>query len=204
MAAVVLLLSSCHEASKSLKEYDVLTQRDLHERMPQGEETDWVFFAELLVHSGTLRVSDPIFFRDLPPSPAFEVERGTYRALVKVMTYSDKRRVSRLRVIRGDSCSLGAHLADVGVDFGQVGIFDPALLEAAAEKVDELGPTDMLPDLNSIEEYGVARIEGAEDAVMAVACSGFGDGGYPIHELVSAGRRVGLEVVFIGPEVLAP
>jgi hypothetical protein len=38
---------------------------------------------------------------------------------------------------------------------------------------------------------------------MPVAKSGFGDGGYPIHELLLDAKRVGVEIVFIGPEVLA-
>jgi hypothetical protein len=100
-----------------MKEYEIKTQGEFHRNLPKGDESDWIEFASLPIISGKLRVSDPMFFRDLPPRPTFDV-------------------------------------AD-------------------------------------------------ERAVMPLAASGFGDGGYPIHELLLDGKRVGVEVVFIGPEVLA-
>lgn len=186
-----------------MKEYEITTQGELHRSLPKGDESDWVEFASLPIVSGKLRVSDPMFFRDLPPSPTFEVECGTYRVMAKTITYPGDRRVSRLRAILKEPSSFGPRIDDVGVDFAQVGVFDPVVLDEAGEKMDNAEGEKMVTDLGAIKEFGVVQLGGDEDAIMPLAVSGFGDGGYPIHELLLDGKRVGVEVVFIGPEVLA-
>ena len=123
-----------------------------------------------------------MFFRDLPPSPTFEVVRGTYRVLAKIMTYPDDRRISRLRALIGHSATLGPRLDEVGVDFAQVGVFDPVVLDAAAEKMDDAQGERFSTELDRVTEFGVAHVGDDERAVMAVASSGFGDGGCPIHD----------------------
>jgi hypothetical protein len=187
----------------AMKEYEITTQGELHRNLPKGEESDWVQFASLPVISGKLRVSDPMFFRDLPPSPTFDVECGTYRVTAKTITYAGDRRVSRLRAMVKEPSSFGPRLGDVRVDFGQVGIFDPVILDEAGEKMDNAEGEKMIANLDAIREFGVVQLGPDERAVLPLAVSGFGDGGYPIHELLLDGKRVGLEVVFIGPEVLA-
>jgi hypothetical protein len=47
------------------------------------------------------------------------------------------------------------------------------------------------------EKYRAFALDEQNRAVMALARSGFGDGCYPIYELVSRSRRVGVEVVFV-------
>jgi hypothetical protein len=186
-----------------MKEYQVTSQEELHRNLPKGDESDWIEFAALPIVSGKLRVSDPMFFRDLPPSPTFDVECGTYRVMAKLMTYPGDRRVSRLRAILDDPSSFGSRLDDVGVDFAQVAVFDPVVLDQAAEKMDEAEGEKWLAALNAVQEYGMVRLGSDEHAIMPVAKSGFGDGGYPIHELLVGAKRVGVEVVFIGPEILS-
>ena len=186
-----------------MKEYEITTQGELHRNLPSGQESDWIEFASLPIVSGKLRVADPMFFRDLPPSPTFDVESGTYRVMAKIITYPGDRRVSRLRAILTQPSTFGPGLYDVGVDFAQVGIFDPVVLDEAGENMDNAKGEEMLADLGAIQEFGVVRLGADERAIMAVAVSGFGDGGYPIHDLLLDGKRVGVEVVFVGPEVLA-
>jgi hypothetical protein len=60
----------------------------------------------------------------------------------------------------------------------------------------------VVEDLGAIREFGVIQLGSDKRAIMPLATSGFGDGRYPIHELLLDGKRVGVEVVFIGPEVL--
>jgi hypothetical protein len=186
-----------------MKEYEITTQGELHKNLPIGNESDWIEFASLPVISGKVRVSDPMFFRDLPPSPTFDVERGTYRVMAKLMSYSNDKRVSRLRAILKEPSIFGPRLDDVGVDFAQVGIFDPEILDEAGAKLGEFESEKMVADLDAIQTFGVVQLGSDERAIMPLAISGFGDGSYPIHELLHNERRVGLEVVFIGPEVLA-
>jgi hypothetical protein len=184
-------------------EYEITTQRKLHQNLPQGNESDWIEFASLPIISGKLRVSDPMFFRDLPPSPTFDVECGTYRVMAKIMSYPRDRRVSRLRSILRQPSSFGHRLDYVIVDFAQVGIFDAVVLDEAGEKLDVVESEKMAADLGTIQEFGIVQLGTDQLAIMPLTVSGFGDGGYPIHELLLDGRRVGVEVVFIGPEVLA-
>lgn len=186
-----------------MEEYAITTHGELHRSLPKGDESDWIEFASLPIVSGKLRVSDPMFFRDLPPSPTFDVECGTYRVMAKIMTYPGDRRVSRLRATLKEPSTFGPRLADVGVDFAQVGVFDPVILDQAGEKMDNAEGEKIVADLGAIQEFGVIQFGADELAIMPLAASGFGDGGYPIHELLLGGKRVGVEVVFIGPEVLA-
>lgn len=191
--------------AKAMKEYEITTQGELHRNLPKGDESDWIEFAFLPIFSGKLRVSDPMFFRDLLPSPTFDVECGTYQVMAKIMTYPGDRRVSRLRAILSEPSTSGSRLDDVGVDFAQVGAFDPVILDEAGEKMDNAEGEKMVADLDlgAIQEFGVVQFGAGERAVMPVVVSGFGDGGYPIHELLCDGKRVGVEVVFIGSAVLA-
>lgn len=186
-----------------MKEYEITSQGELHRNLPNGDESDWIEFASLPVISGKLRVSDPMFFRDLPSSPTFDVECGTYRVLAKTITYPGDKRVSRMRAFLKEPATLGPRVDDVGVDFAQVGIFDPVILDQAAERMDHAEGEKMIADLEAIQEFGAIQLGAEEQAIMPVAASGFGDGRYPIHELLLDAKRVGLEVVFIGPEVLA-
>ncbi|MCE9553021.1 MAG: DUF4241 domain-containing protein [Planctomycetes bacterium] len=185
------------------KGFVITTQRELHQRLPKGHESDWIEFATLRIVSGKLRVSDPMFFCDHPPSPTFDVERGMYRVMVKRIAYHDNPRISRLRAILEEPSSLGLQLADVGVDFAQVGVFDPVVLEEAGENMDIAAGEKMVADLGAIDEFGIVQLGGNDIATMPVAVSGMGDGRYPILELLLDQKRVGVEVVFIGPEVVA-
>jgi hypothetical protein len=185
-----------------MKEYEITTQGQLHRNLPKGDESDWIEFAALSIISGKLRVSDPMFFGDLLASRTFDVECGTYRVMAKIMTYPGDRRVSRMRAILREPSSFGSRLDDVGVDFAQVAVFDPVVLDQAAKKMDEAEGEKWVAALNAVQEYGIVRLGSDKQAIMPVATSGFGDGGYPIHELLLDGKRVGVEVVFIGPEVL--
>jgi hypothetical protein len=170
-----------------MDEFRVVTQDDLLRNLPKCDESDWVEFALLPVITGKLRVSDPMFFRDLPPSPTFEVECGTYRVMLKTVTYPGDRRVSRLRAFVREPSSFGDHLDDVGVDFAQVGVFDPSILDEAADKMDTVQSEQMVAELDAIADFGIVQLGTDERAIMPVVRSGFGDGRYPIHELVFDG-----------------
>jgi len=186
-----------------MEEFEITTQGDIHRSLPAGEESEWVVFASFPVVSGKMSVSDPMFFRDLPPPPTFAVGSGSYQVQAKVVTYPGDKRVSRLRAVLEEPSSVGPRLGYVGVDFAQVTVFDPVVLNDAAENLTASESERLVDDLDAIREYGAVRIGADDSAIMPVVSSGFGDGRYPIHELLVDGKRVGLEVIFIGNEVLA-
>ncbi|HJZ91262.1 MAG TPA: DUF4241 domain-containing protein [Gemmataceae bacterium] len=192
----------------------VFTQGELHGRLPPGDESDWIPFTQLPIVSGNLRVSDAGYFDDEGGAPpTFSVSCGRYRVLVKIMTYppaqgrdrlaahlAGDRRVSRLRVALAEPATLGQRLDYVGVDHALVAVFDPSVA-IPQEAMNKEQHKKFCAELN-VDHYGVVHFRNDEEAVMPVVASGFGDGGYPIHELLRDGNRVGVEVVFIGPEVL--
>jgi hypothetical protein len=184
----------------SFNEFDVVSQAEFHRKLPRGEESDWMVFAELAIQHGRIAVSDPMLYRDLPAPPTFDMAVGTYTVSVRIMAYGEDKRVSRLRVFGTATAIVGALIGDVGVDFGQVGVFDPILLNQISDRMSEEQAMNMVNELGAIGLAGVVH-PGEGDATMPVVSSGFGDGRYPIHELVHAGHRVGIEIVFIGPEI---
>jgi hypothetical protein len=183
-----------------MKPFDILSQGEFYRQMPKGEESGWIEFARLIISSGKVAVSDPAFYRDLPPPPTFEIDAGTYSVAARLVVYPEDTRVSRLRLLTHASAKLGARIGDVAVDFTQIGVFDPVVLNDASDRLSEDQARRMLDERMAVGLYGVAHF-GEEEAIMPITSSGFGDGRYPIHELTVGGRRVGIEVVFIGPEV---
>src|SRR5689334_18518735 len=141
-----------------MEEFEITTQGDIHRSHPAGEESEWVVFASLPVVSGKMSVSDPMFFRDLPPPPTFAVENGTYQVQAKVVTYPGDKRVSRLRAVLAELSSVGPRLGYVSVDFAQVTIFDPVVLNEAAEKLTEPESDKLVDELDAIRQYGAVRI----------------------------------------------
>ena len=186
-----------------MADFDVTNQRDSHDRLPDGDESEWTIIARLPIMSGKIAVSDPMFYRDLPPPTTFEIANATYDVAIKLMNYPGDQRVSRLRVLLGQTADFGPRLEDVGVDFAQVGVFDPRVLEKASESLSEKQCEELIEQFNTMHLYSVAQFGSEPNAMMPFANSGFGDGRYPIHDLLRDGNRVGIEIVFIGPEVNA-
>jgi len=142
-----------------------------------------------------------MLFPDGPPT--FPISAGLYAVCVKTMVYTEGTRVSRFRCLRGNDATLGTVLDEVGVDFGQVGMFDPvALHDSCADLSDEDGD-EIVNQLNALELVGLVRYGNVRPSWMAVVSAGFGDGGYPIYDLTWGGCRVGLEVAFIEPAHMA-
>jgi hypothetical protein len=164
-------------------------------------ESDWLAFRPLRLASGKLWVLDPTLFEGevitLPP--------GEYQVLAKVMDWADDRRVSRLRVITGpidpvDGAVLGRQISEVGVDFAQVGVGDWERCTSSAEALDEASQNRIVAALDTMELYGVAYWDEHGQVPMPFVQSGFGDGTFPIYEILRDSVRVGVEVVFIDTE----
>jgi hypothetical protein len=135
------------------------------------------------------------------PDPVVDLPPGQYGAAVRCMQWGEDRRVSRLRVLlKGRRGQRGEEVGGVNIDTAKCGVCDPEVFSAAwrAHPGGEVAAGNELEyQITGEAIYGAVALDEQHGAVMAFARSGFGDGGYPVHELVSRSSRVGIEVVFI-------
>jgi hypothetical protein len=177
-----------------------------------GQETDWISFGEFELVSGKLLVADPSgpptddlltpelrrLYSVRDHSTIVDLPPGHYMAAARCMQWDDDRRVSRLRVfLHETSVQLGEEIGGVNTDTGVCSVFDVEMISAAwrADPVDTGNFVEY--HVTGEEKYGVFTLDEQHRAVMAFAHSGFGGGGFSVHELVSSLGRVGVEVVFI-------
>ncbi len=130
---------------------------------------------------------------------------GKYLVQVKGMEFSSDKRVSRLRaVLKGESPSIGRQAGKTWTDTALTGIVDYESFSKAWGDDDDAS-YDMLQDkLESAENFGVVKFDKVAKAVMPFVASGFGDGSFPVFELVANGQVVGFEVEFISSEAKYP
>jgi hypothetical protein len=127
---------------------------------------------------------------DLPP--------GDYVVAARCMQWGKDRRVSRLRVVlKGSSFQIGKEIGGVNTDTAAIGVCDLDVFSAAWRDDPGDAANKMEYHVTSEKIYGSFALDEEHRAVMAFVRTGFGDGGYPVYELVSGPRRVGAEVVFI-------
>jgi hypothetical protein len=126
---------------------------------------------------------------DLPP--------GDYVVAARCMQWGKDRRVSRLRVVlKGASVQIGKEIGGVNTDTAAIGVCDLDVFSAAWRDHPGDAANKMEYHVTGEEIYGSFALD-KHRAVMAFAHTGFGDGGFPIYELVSGSKRVGIEIEFI-------
>lgn len=186
-------------------------------------ETDWISFCHLELVSGKLQVHDAMdppsdglqppgvresygtFVIDgkprtfyYSPDPLVDLPPGHYGVAARCMQWGGGRRVSRLRVLlEGRRGQRGAEIEAVSIDTSKCGVCDPEVFSAAWRAYPGDAVNEVESHVTSGEIYGAFALGEQDGAVMAFARSGFGDGGYPIYELISRSQRVGVEIVFI-------
>jgi hypothetical protein len=189
-------------------------------------ETDWISFCQVEIVGGKLQVHDatgPPTDGPLPPGvrqsygtliingeprtfyyrpdPLVDVPPGHYGVAVRCMQWGEDRRVSRLRVLlKGRRGQRGEEVGAVSIDTAKCGVCDPEVFSAAwrAHPGGEVAATNELEyQITGGALYGAVALDEQHGAVMVFVRSGFGDGGYPVYELISRSKRVGVEVVFI-------
>jgi hypothetical protein len=146
--------------------------------------------------------------QDLPPGAQLQslggaqtpyaLPPGHYEVAARYMQWGRDRRVSRLRVVlKGSSVQLGKKVGGVCTDTAAIGVCDLDVFSAAWRKNPKNAANKMEYHVTGEEIYGSFALDEQNRAVMAFAHTGFGDGEYPLYELVSGSKRVGVEIVFI-------
>ncbi len=193
----------------NLEEYLKGTKASIATTMPQkgskGKETDWLYFCELNLRSGKLLVVDPSYGPKPDQGLLVDLPTGKYVIQARVLNYGPVRYVSRLRVLIQESTpTVGKSIGTVGNDTAQIGVCDHEVFSEAWGDDDDASLEKIQNTLWDAEEHGVAVLDEENGAVMPFVSSGFGDGEYHVHELLSDGKLAGVEVEFIKAETEYP
>jgi hypothetical protein len=173
-----------------------------------GTESGWLRVGELPVTSGEVLIIDVSFVPRQEEGLVVNVPPGAYRVDATLMDYGADRRVSRLRLVREGAgiVDLGSRLGRTWIDTGRTGICDLQVFRDAWGDDDQRSYRRISDKIEGRIPYGVAVLDEATRAVLPFVESGFGDGEYPVRELLEAsgGSRVGLEVLFIRSSKIYP
>lgn len=163
-----------------------------------GIESDWLRLGEFVLLSGRMIAVD-VHAGSPDDSPVVDLPPGRYRAECQGVAYGRGRWVSRLRAVR-EGCDglLGAVVGEAWADVANIGLADlePFAVYSAALLEAEAG-APIFRRLESITTVGMLHLDPPGGAWMPLVESGWGDGTFPVFELVDRGERVGLEVEFI-------
>jgi len=169
-------------------------------RGSSGKTTDWLLFTELVIKTRRLLICDFQFVPKTEDGLVVELEPGEYRVEATGMDFDGDRRISGLRVIRPNSTATrGNRLGETWTDTATCSVCE---LDAVQKEWNSLGEEPAADKL--MEEYergegcGIFRVTECASVIPYVS-SGFGDGAFPVFELIQDGKRVGIEVEFISP-----
>lgn len=156
-------------------------------------ESEWLFAKAFPLVGGRVAICDSLAIPD-EDTEAFPLGAGTYDLLLKVVTDSIERRISRLRFVRkGSDCRLAEVIRHVSVDGGAVSVFDADPIAGCdPEVIQGLEDSILGTDLKKL-----LRCFSFGPTLVAMVSSGLGDGVYPVSALRDGEALVGVEVEFI-------
>ena len=173
-----------------------------------GNESSWFHLCKFTLRGRQLQMVELriVGGKHEEDSVAIPAAPGAYSVECRTMSYGSDRRISRMRVYpTGASTTVGRELGTVDVDWGGIAITDVDVLAPSVnDHMDEYSrwfDQDVFGKHD--EPAGVLRwIPAGTD--IPYADGGFGDGTYPVYELVNNEMAIGLEVVFISPDEKYP
>lgn len=189
----------------TLKEFLAVESSEVPEKGTVGKESDWLHLCDFELKGKRFLVCDANFMPSEDDGVVVEAPSGKYTVSAKAIDYGGDRRVSRLRVaLKGTKPELGDELGETWTDTAVTGISDVDVFGPAWEEVGEdEGLAKLEEYFDELPSCGVFDL-GEAGALMPHVDSGFGDGTYPVVELVENGRRVGFEIEFVEPETPYP
>ena len=175
-----------------------------------GCESPWLRVGDVDLSLEKIALGDSSSTARKKAGSSYKLQHGRYHVDIKVVAYASDRRVSRFRICSEDLApSLGRRLGNIGVDSACIVAWDAPYAGDFRIRRDQwmkevetaqrrLWPSPSQNKLCIVAKTGVARRK------LILVQTGFGDGSFPIHELRRAGRRVGLELLFINPGTRYP
>ena len=165
---------------------------------PTGEESGWIDLCELKLSGANILIVDTQFIPSEKEGLLVKLGPGPYLVQGKVLNYGGDRRVSGLRVFRtGTIPVMGEKIGETWTDTARTGICDFEAFSKAWGNDDDAAYGIIEPFLDKGDNVGVAVLDESGGAIMPFVHSGFGDGTFPVLELLEDGKRMGFEIEFI-------
>jgi hypothetical protein len=167
-----------------------------------GRETGWMYFLTISFQGPQLLIMDASLIPHQEHALMVDLSPSDYRVSVKGVDYGIERRLSRVSCCRARrEIKLGAKLGETWTDSAQTGMYDLGRLMKCCS-----GQSDRVEEIiqRKVPDIGMLGIVSLDHASCLVFNSGFGDGSYPVYELISERQRVGVEIEFISPEAEYP
>jgi hypothetical protein len=125
---------------------------------------------------------------------------GVYTVECRGVQYAGDLRIAGVRAFpAGAKVTRGEKIKEIPVDLGGIAVVDIATLEPSTKEVEE-EYMDWLEDVlygSNGESQTATQVWEPTGTKIPVVASGFGDGSYPVYQLVRNGTVVGLEAEFI-------
>ncbi len=170
-----------------------------------GKESEWLDFCDLNLKGNSLLIIDASFTPRANDGLLVELSPGAYLVQAKAMNYISDKRISRLRVFaKGAEPYIGQEIGTTWTDTAQMGICDHQVFLQSWGDDDDASYAVICPTLQDSWTHGIAVLDATTEAIMPFVSSGFGDGEFPVYELLQNGHRVGVEVEFIPSNTLYP
>ena len=188
----------------NLEEYFTADRKEFIKPTPiTGERTDWLEFCQFSLHGKTVLIVDAQFVPSSDDGLLVDLSPGNYRVYAKGVNYGGDRRVARLRVVKdGAVPRLGKEVGKTWTDTAKTGFCDFEVFSEAWGSDDDASYEIIEPFFES--DHGIAVFDASRGAVMPFVPSGFGDGEFPVFELLHDDQRIGFEIEFIAEEGTSP
>lgn len=170
----------------------------------EGAFSDWLLFHKLELKGRALQFVETrvLGLRGENEYECIEipVASGPFIVECKGVRFGDDARVAAMRAYpESTAVARGEKIGEIPVDLGGVSVVDIETIEPSINE-DEDEHEEWLEDIlfaTDVESLVSLHEWPPTQTIIPSVESGFGDGVYDVFELVSGGRRVGLEIVFI-------
>ncbi|MEQ1824197.1 MAG: hypothetical protein ABL949_16945 [Fimbriimonadaceae bacterium] len=169
-----------------------------------GVELPWVPFGSLTIHSGKLFIGDGQM-APLEPGVIVDLEPGTYEVARQKMDFDGDFRVATMRVVLPEvQFSRGPSLGESWADTATQAVCDHERYKAAYDELGEAAYWEKFDDELCTDDGDIVNLDPENGAVLFITSSGWGDGSFPVFELLHEGKRVGVEIEMIRPGTSCP
>lgn len=161
-----------------------------------GVPSDWQTIGTMTPSFGSIFIGDASIFPD--DLQAFPASAQSYTVQVRRLDFAGDVRVSALRLVTTDSITVGESVGTVSSDCAALCATSlPCSLDQFREALQLQPLSDRDMEYHCDEDAGVATLSTEPPAEVFYCASGFGDGSFAVHRLLSGGTAAGYQVTFI-------
>ncbi len=171
----------------------------------QPVASEWLDFCPIALRGSSFLVIDPSFVPSENDGVVIKATPGSYLLKAKVASYGQDHRIARLRVVRESAQpSLGEQVGETWSDTAMTSVCDLEAVKRVWGDDDDASFEKVSRYFDEAGDYGIALLGGSSDPTIPFVSSGFGDGVFPVYELLEGGKGVGFEIVFIADATSYP